>query len=237
MTKPFSDTIPAARKSIYRWLIVLALVCAGLAVIAGINWASTKKILDQYGKPDFNTLAQDEIREGMIVTGNIHLAIDCYAEEYETNSGVRASGSEVLYYVVPVCDIDEDGTFRVKYFVTYKAEPGDYAIMDELLKQTWSDIPSTATLTLKNATIERLPDEVRGWLNLWISDKDFYRNGSFIDWCIEYGVLDTQDREVIKSKLTRYMICRMNSPGSSPDVMFICAGLSALLFDFFIILK
>lgn len=57
--------------------------------------------IQQNGAPDFNTLSIEQIEERPYVSGNVEVVLECFAESYTTNYGVRTSDeSEELYYLV-----------------------------------------------------------------------------------------------------------------------------------------
>lgn len=238
MSIPIFFPIPRTRKGIQILMIILAVIFIGISTLTFINWSAEEKALKENGQPDFNTLDQSELKDDMIVTGAVNLAIDWYAEEYETNMCVRTSDeSEVLYYLVPIYDANADGTINIRYFITFKAKPGDFDTMAQACNLMWSDDPISTMLTLENAKVDSLPDEFAQYLNEYVSDKSFYEHGSFIDWCVQYNILGTTERSVIESKISPYMIYRTGGPQSTLTTGIVFAGLAVICLLVYIVLK
>jgi hypothetical protein len=174
----------------------------------------------------------------MIVTGAVDLAIECYAEEYETGYfKIRTSDkSNALYYLIPVYDTNADGTIRIRYFITYEAKPEDFNTMDSIVAQTWDSSLASTPLEIENAEIADLPDDLVQYLTDWANDPGFYQNGSFIDWCAEYNVLGTTNREEIASRLTPYMIRRTSTAGTDITTAWIFLGFAVLSFGIMLIM-
>ncbi len=238
MSIPIFFAIPKTRKGLKITMIIFAVICIGLSVFAFISWSNEKQDIAESGQPDFNTLAQNELTDDMYVTGAIDLAIDYYAEDYETNSsGKRASDdSEALYYLVPVYESSADGTVNIRYFITYKAEPKDFDTMDAILTQTRSNDPMTAMLTLDYAQVDDLPESYQQYLSEYINSKDFYENGSFVDWCVEYNILGTTNRTEIASRIVPYMIRKTAGPDSPLTAGIVLAGLAVVFIIIFLVL-
>jgi len=229
---------PNTRHGLKILMIILAAVCLAISVFVFLSWYTEKKTLEENGQPDFNTLEQSDLTDGMYVSGNIELAMDCYAEEYDTTYGIRTSEeSDALYYLVPVYDTNSDGTITIRYFVTYEAKPKDFDTMDQTVAQMWSNDPLTAKLTLGLSQVRDMPGDLQQYMDDWINDKAFYQNGSFVDWCIEYNIFGTTNREEIASKVTPYVIYRTSGPENSFIIACIFAGLAVLCFILFLVLK
>ena len=151
--------------------------------------------------------------------------------------GIRTSDdSEALYYLVPVYDSNADGTVSIRYFVTYEAKPKDFDTMEAIVTQTWSDVPLTAMLPLEYAEVDALPDELAQYMDEFATDKSFYENGSFIDYCVEFNLLGTTNRAEIASRLVPYVISRATGPENTFIVACIFAGLGVLCLVIFLVL-
>jgi hypothetical protein len=236
---PIVYPIPKTRKGLKIMMIIMIAISVGISIFVFISWAAEKKALEVNGQPDFNTLKQGELADGMTVTGTINLAVDWYAEEYETGYfGTRTSDdSEALYYLVPVYQSNADGTVAIQYFVTFKAKPKDFDTMDAVVNQTWSNDPMTALLTLDYADVDDLSGELAQYMNEYVNDKNFYENGSFIDWCVEYNILGTTNRTEIASKLAPYVISRTTGPENTFGIACLFAGIALVCLAIFLVLQ
>jgi len=228
MAIPIFYAIPKTRKGMKITMLICAALLIGFSVISFISWSIQKQEIAESGQPDFNTLAQSELADNMYVTGTIDLAIDYYAEDYATDSsGNRTSDdSEALYCLVPVYESSADGTVNIRYFVTYKAEPKDFDTVEAIIAQTWSDDPMTAMIPLEYAQVYDLPEDYQQYLDEYINRKDFYENGSFTDWCVEYNILGTTNRAQIASKVAPYMIQKVDGPGTALTNALIFLGIA-----------
>lgn len=230
MSIPIFFPIPRTRKGIKILMAVLGTLCLAGALIVFILWSADQKTLRETGQADFNTLAQSELRDGMFVTGSIDIAIDWYAEKYETGYfKERASdNSEALYYLIPIYNADG----FISYFITYEAKPMDFEAMEKIVAQTWSDNPLTEKITIENGEIRKLSNELQQYMRERIGDETFYENGSFIDWCAEYNVLGTSDLHEIESRFTPYIICSTPTAGTDITVAWflLCMGILCFIF-------
>jgi hypothetical protein len=146
------------RKNLILLLSLLTVSFIIITIFSYFSWSADQQTLKEKGQPDFNTLSQSELKDGLIVKGTIDMALDVYAEEYETTVGIRTSDdSEKLYYLVPVYDEDENGYITFKYLITYEAEPKEFDTMDEIIENTWGDQLGLKTFTVDNARIVGLP--------------------------------------------------------------------------------
>lgn len=222
--------IPRTRKG---WIILLSILAFACLLTAGIlysSYASDQKMLEEKGQPDFNTLSIDQLENNLIVNGTIVLAFDHYAESYETNMGIRTSSkSEELYYVIPVVEIDEEGYLYAKYVISFLADKKHFDVMDRIFDQTWFDTDYYAELQIENGRIVDLPNDVKPYFTQWLEDPFFYEGGTFVDWCVEYDIFGTQDREVIKSKITPYMIKEFGGIEANRDNAWILLAIGIAL--------
>jgi hypothetical protein len=224
---PIIYAIPKTRKGLIILLSILLAVCVGIAVFITVQWAGDQQSLRENGQPDFNALAEDQLEPGLFVHGSIDIALDVYAEQYESDFGRRTSDdSTSLYYLVPVYNTS-DGS--ISYLITYQAEPEDYATMDNIVAQSWSNDPLTARLDIENGEIFSLPDDLKGYFSDYANDPTLYENGSFIDWCKEYDIFGTDDAAAIEAKLVPYMIKKTSMAGTDPAVIYVFAAIAVLL--------
>lgn len=212
----FIYSLPKTRKGYIILLIALILIFAFFTGLFYFQWIEEQKILTEVGQPDFNSLPINELKADQIVKGDIGLAIDVYSEEYEEGFlGTRASDeSDALYYLIPVYTLNEDGYANIQYFMTYKALPEEFDIMDDIVASTWSDNQNMKVLSLDYATISELDEEVWSHLQDMVHDENFYEGGSFIDWCIENNTFDSSNEAFIESKFVPYELSRKNTPTS-----------------------
>ena len=214
---PIFYVIPKTKKGLIILLAILLAICVGIAIFITVQWATDQRSLRENGQPDFNTLAEDQLESGLFVYGSIDIALDTYAEEYESDFGRRTSDdSTSLYYLVPIYDT-ADGSMR--YLITYKADPEDYETMDKIIAQSWSNDPLTARLDIENGQIFSLSDDLKGYFSEYAHDPTLYENGSFIDWCKEYDIFGTDDEAAIEAKLVPYMIKKTGMAGTDPTII------------------
>lgn len=225
MSIPIFFPIPRTRKGIKILMAVLGSLCIAGALIVFLLWSSDQKTLRETGQPDFNTLSQSDLRGDMFVTGSIDIAVDYFAEEYETGyfNERTSENSEALYYLIPILGTDGN----TSYFITYEAKPKDFDAMELIVAQTWSDDPVTEKITVGNGEIRELSSDLQQYMKEWANDEAFYENGSFIDWCAEYNVLGTSDHDVIASRLVPYVICSTYTAGTDITIawFFLCIGI------------
>ena len=103
----------AAKRASKLVIGIMLLVFAALLILAGVSILSEAdqyEEIQQNGAPDFNTLSIEQIEERPYVSGNVEVVLECFAESYTTNYGVRTSDeSEELYYLVAAAPADADG--------------------------------------------------------------------------------------------------------------------------------
>ena len=122
--------LPRTKKGLIIALAVVSAIFLGLAIFAYFDWQKDYHILQEKGRPDFNTLTEDQLEAGMSVHGDIDLALGAYAESYETDLGIRTSDeSSSLYYLIPIFDMAGDG--KIRYLITFHAEPEDFDTLDK----------------------------------------------------------------------------------------------------------
>jgi len=80
--------LPRTKKGLIIALAVVSAIFLGLAIFAYFDWQKDYHILQEKGRPDFNTLTEDQLEAGMSVHGDIDLALGAYAESYETDLGI-----------------------------------------------------------------------------------------------------------------------------------------------------
>jgi hypothetical protein len=225
----FLIPLPRTKKGLIITLAVLSAIFLGLAIFGYFEWSRDHQLLQEKGQPDFNTLTEDQLEAGMFVHGDFDLALDVYAEAYDSQLGIRTSkDSSNLYYLIPIYDKAGDG--EIQYLITFNAEPEDFDTLDKIVAQTWSDDPITTRLTVDNGYMWNLPDTFKEYFSEWAHDDSFYENGSFIDWCKEYNVFGTDDEAAIEAKLVPYNIYRTDKMADSgPLITWIFGGLTILL--------
>ncbi len=208
-------------------LIVMALV---LVVAGGVAFFAAQRDLAQYeaeGARDFNLLSPEELEGKPYVHGYVEAVFEVYAEEYTTMYGVRSSDkSDKLYYLIPILEDGHD-----PYFLSIEATPDYYSALDSIYDWTW-DYETTAEcpeLYLEDARIAPLSSDMKDILYDWCVTGEFYENGSFVDWCIEYDFLGTNDVDELLSHVLPYMIVPHQEPGSTAGSMLAVAGAGVIL--------
>ena len=230
--------VPSYRNSRRRFGIKIITAVLGvfglvLAVISFFMWSADQKTLEKTGQPDFNTLVQEDLKDGLIVKGDIGLVFGTYAEQYETKFGERSfDDSEVLYYIIPVYDKNPDGTISPRYCITYEAMPDEFEMMERLSEQSAYGLAYITPMTVENARIKYLPEDIRQFL----FDDGYYEGGSFADFCAEYNMFGTADRRIIASKLVPYMISKTSTAGFSLTTVWVFLGISVFSFTIMLIM-
>ncbi len=203
------------------------------AIVAFFVWSADQNAPKETVQPDFNTLAQEDLKDELLVKGNVGFMFGAYAEEFETTLGFRKSGdSEIIYYIVPVYATNPDGTISPRYCITYKAMPDEFEMMDRLAEQSSHGLSYITPMTVEYAQIEDLPRDVRQFL----FEDGFYDGGSFADFCAEYNVFGTADRSIIASKLVPYMLYKTSAPGKSLTFVWVLLGISVFCFTIMLIM-
>lgn len=221
--------LPKTRKGAIILLAILSVAFIVTTFYIYSQWTKDQQELKENGKPHFNTITMDKLKNGLIVQGTIDMAFDVYAETYDTRLGIRTSSdSENLYYVVPIYDVDKDGVITFNYCMTFKADTKHFDNMEKILEQTWSDVADYTEIRIENGLIQDLSGDYKQFFYEWAEETDFYEGGTFIDWCVEYNVFNTTDKEIIKSKLVPYMIKETYTAGTNIEIAWFMLGLAVL---------
>lgn len=220
MSFPIMLPFPKTRKGAIITMTIVSFVLLVLLFALLLTYLNHQNLLEENGQPDFNTLEVEDLKDNLYVHGKINTIIDVYAERYEKSYGKKKTTD--LYYIIPIYDIDANGYVNTKYFISFRTGQKHFDEMDNIVRQTWTDVPKLTTLELDNAVIIDLPDDYKKYLDDWVKDSNFYEGGSFIDWCINTNVLNTTDSETIKSKITPYLI--IESTGTDPTTICLFLG-------------
>lgn len=230
--------IPRTLKGVMNILTVGIVVCVLCFLTTMAFWVRDQQTLAKYGQPDFNTLSIDQLADGMIVSGTIDLSLGTFAETYETNNGVRTSEkSKSLYYVIPIYETDSDGYYVIQYCIGFKADPDEFTVMDQICEQTWLETDDPIKLTVENGYIHVMDSDNWRYLMEWADDPSFYDNGSFIDWCAEYYIFGTDDREFITSRIVPYSIDKTKTAGVDLNTAWLFLGIGIILLLLLLILR
>lgn len=191
-----------------RSLTILAVICAAFTVFILGNWVIDQINLATNGEPDFTTLSQGEIKNGLFVTGTITEAIGPYAEQYTRDSHGNESDASLnqFYYLVPVYSQNGD---HIAYFVTFEARHhyNDRHDMAAIATSSGSGYHAKP-LYLEHARMEIMGNDQKRILEKWATSPDFYEGGSFVDYCAANNMLGTADKEVILAKIITCNISR-----------------------------
>lgn len=202
---------PDTRRAVIITLTIFIAVCIIFAGITVYSWAKGQLQLRKIGQPSFNTLPMEDLKDGLIVTGTIDLTMGNYAWESITSDTDMDTN---LYYLIPIYDIDGEGYYVFHYFIGYKAATEDVSTMEKISEQTWNETTAPVVLTVENGIIHNLNGDLKQYLAEWVEEPGFYDGGSFIDWCAEYNILGTADREIIQSKIVPYWIEETQTVGT-----------------------
>lgn len=237
MSSGLLNVLPS-RRNIVRFLFILLLIMLLSAAAIIIAWGIQHQTLNEEELADLSTLPQSAIADGLPIRAEIDLALDTFAEEYETTGTLHASEKTTkLFYIVPVYGVDEDGYLIFNYLLVYQCMPKNINQMDSVLEQTYTDVDDYTSLNLRSGLIRKLPDELIGFFNGWSNNKSYYSNGSFIDWCAESGVFGTSDKDVIKSKILPYMIVDTSGGMDFVWVLLPASSVIFLVMMLFIVIK
>lgn len=225
-----ASNAPKPRKNLTMMIAALFILCTAATVLIFCQWLADRQMLSANGQPDFNTLPAAEYKDGLIVKGNIDIVLGAYAESGRTSFGVRTSdNNKSVYYVVPVYDEDEYGNITFKYLLTYQVEPNDFDKMEEIYTNTWNYRIGETALSVENAKIHALPNDIRQFFFDWAQTPDeFWNGGTFFDWCAQTKVFGTDDKEAIASKFIPFMMDKVNSADTNLTVVCVSAGISAI---------
>jgi hypothetical protein len=228
---PIFYIFPKTRKGIMILLIVIGVILLAVAGYSLSNWMKDQAMLEKYGQPDLYSLSAEQLVDGLIIRATVDLAIDVFAEDYDVDSGGRISDKSAhLYYVIPVYDLADDNAVITKYLMVLKAEPGDFAVLDKICEQTWTDVAEYTELALINGKVVKLPDDVQQLMVKWYQGTGFYEGGSFLDWCVEYNIFGTDDKAQIETKILPFMVYKTASAGDSLEPFWILLSLAAVPF-------
>lgn len=216
------------RKYLILCLSLLSISFFIIAVFCTFSWFADQQTLKEHGQPDFNTIPETDLKNGLIVKGNIDTALDAYAQRSKSSGISSSANASALYYIIPIYGEAADGSIVPSYFITYKAEPEDFAALDSIVNQTWNGADEPTVLTIENARILTLPSNIKKYYDDWANDPQFYENGSFIDWCAEYNVFGTSDKTVIQSKMLPFMIDKTETAGQDPRFIWAFGGLAVV---------
>lgn len=83
------------------WRLKLILIVGGvLLIFNGFSELKNSKVVPE----PFDMLKEDTMVKGQIVEGDIRASFGAYAQEYKTNYGIKTSGGERYFYMIPVGD-------------------------------------------------------------------------------------------------------------------------------------
>lgn len=228
--------MPKTRKGLLKYLKVFTILCITGAIVAFGFWVSDVQKMKKQGELCFNTLPEEDLESGLFVSGTIDTAIDVYAETFETNElGQRISNnSDKMFYVIPIYDNDK---LHCQYFIAFEGQSKQFDDMEKIVHQTWNDVTEWTEIQITNGKTYRLPDEIQQLYVDWAQNPDFYEGGSFIDWCAEMNLFNTDDREDILSKMVPYAIYQTDAVNSNLTGTILCVGLSISFFVLYMIVK
>ena len=207
---------------------IMLIVLAVLAVAMGASLFSevdAYKDIEQNGAPDFNTLSVEQIKEKPYVSGNVEIVLECFAESYTTNYGVRTSDkSDELYYLVAAAPSDADGYYDFQYLICVKAEPKHFSKMDAILEETWADNfqGEYTTFELGTSKVRALGGKLEDIFWEYVEDSEL------VEWLAQSQFFRTSDEAEIRSRILPYMIVIGESP-ASPTTAVIPFVLAAVL--------
>lgn len=140
-------------------VVFLVMIAIGVAIVIG----DYKSVMDykKNGSVDINTLALNEMEEDQPISGKVKECWDTFAEEYETNFGIRTSSkSTKLYYLLGLDD---------RYVIYETANKDEYDQLDKMAKELadfYNNTQTDAAFEPKESieiegTVQPVSDEVR----------------------------------------------------------------------------
>ena len=181
---------------------VLPIILGVLLLVMGAVILVTDKGPDE-DAPDFNFLAIDEVADTPFVTGNVELVLDCFAESYTTYYNTRTSeDSDELYYLVPAAPTDSEGYYRCTYLICMEAQPEDFAVMDQIMEETWAeDFTGEYTLfEIGPSKVEPISDELADLLDEYMAET------GLIEWMQDTAFFDTADEAEVRARILPYVV-------------------------------
>jgi hypothetical protein len=210
-------------------LLILAVICGIITIAIFGTWVADKINLATNGEPDFTQLSLDEMKNGLFITGTIKEAIGPYAEQYTIDEHGNESPESLnqFYYLIPIYSKQGD---YIECFVTFEASYhlSDKNVMEHIAEDSASGV-NTGELVIEHGRMVKMKKEQKRILQNWLISEDFYEGGSFIDYCVEYNVMGTTDRDVIYSKIMTYNIDREWQAGRI-DIQYILLPLALGVF-------
>ncbi len=121
------------------------------------------------GASNIYEIGAHEMEKNMAVEGEIYYVLDCIAEEYETNWGIRTSDrSTKLYYLIAMSDT---------YVVLEVSKQAHYDTLDQICDETWQylsgEIADTVTALPLEMRVKEMPSEVSDYLNEYFKEADW----------------------------------------------------------------
>ena len=218
------------------------MVILGIAILACLGasfWcyqaeSADRAMLEEKGYLNYQNVAFAQLEDGLHVGGVVSEVFACYAEEYEADYGVfrTSDDSEALYYLIPVYRWEQERAVGVDYFIGLRSEPEHFDELEKIFEQTMSGNISgpAASCDIGHARIQRASQEIYGYLEKWYTTEQFYENGTFLDWCVEYNLFHTSDPQQVGQRIVPYVInCDVEEGGAGNWIVFLwLAGFCAI---------
>lgn len=213
------------------FLFIILAICILACSITLINWIVDQINLASNGQPDFNELAQDELKNGLFVTGTVKCAYGPYAIDDLNKYTKEPDITDDYIYLVPI--FSEDGF--VEYFISYETSI-DGSEMYDLSSYFAGETDEYKPYYIEHARMKNMERDLRWIVQSWVQEEVYYEGGSFIDYCIENNMLDTTDNDEILSKFVPFVLMKQHGAGISLDTFFqfgaiglICVGLLLII--------
>lgn len=218
----------APKQNIKLVIGIVLLVFAALLILAGaslLSGAEQYEEIKQNGAPDFNMLSIEQIERRPYVSGNVEVVLECFAESYMTNFGVRTSAkNEEQYYLVAAAPTDADGYYDFQYLICIKAEPWQFRRMDTIMEETWTaDFEGEyTTFEIGTSKVKPLGAKLKGLL--W----EYADDSNLVEWLAGTAFFGTSDEAEVRSRILPYMIDIGESP-TNPSVGMVVLAIAAAL--------
>ena len=195
--------------------VVILLVIAVMALrIALPQWIITLKT-----PVDFNTLAEEEIRSGIRVEGDVYAILDSFAtEESWTENGdgsVTPKKTSGYYYIIPIGE---------ESYMGLEVSAGTHGDYDAVASDTWDYLIGTTE------TLDTVPVHFEGYIAPMEGDLYTY----FVEWFQDTEHFGVTDAETIETYALPYMLSTYSLSGT---YTVLGIGLGALLIAVLLVLS
>jgi len=215
--------IAKVRIALMAFMALVIAAALAMIIVAVVQHTAGQKQIEQSDRPDFKTLAADEISDGLIVCGTVDSVIGKFAASNRTEIGGDEGGGTAVYYTVPVYHVTGDGDALFDYVLVFEADIRHAKTMEKIYEQSWKDVDQYIELRVGSGVIKSLPGDLAAMYDEWTHKPDFDDGGSFIDWSVRNNMFGTDDAAEIEAKLLPYMLAETQTAGAGLTAIWIYA--------------